>query len=181
MPSKNNSDSNRVLVIGLDGATFDLITPWVQQGLLPNVSRFMAEGCHAELRSIYNATSPLAWSTIVTGYNPGKHGIFYFTEKRRDSYGIRYINASFRKQKTIWKLLSESGKRVGVVNVPMTYPPEAVNGVMISGIDTPSTHNCFTYPPELADEIQSQVGDYIIDLRLRGTRGKETTIKKSHI
>lgn len=176
MKESNSGKRSRVLVIGLDGATFDLITPWVRRGFLPNLSRFLAEGSCAELQSLYNATSPLAWSTIVTGTNPGKHGIFYFTEKTRNSYAIRYVNASFRKQKAIWKYLSDAGKRVVVVNVPMTYPPEAINGVMISGIDTPSTRSAFTYPPEIADEIRSQVGDYIIDLRLRGTRANEITI-----
>ena len=71
---------NRLLVIGLDGATFDLIKPWVRQGELPNIAKILQRGVHGELKSTVPPMSPPAWTSFMTGKNPGKHGIFHFVE-----------------------------------------------------------------------------------------------------
>jgi predicted AlkP superfamily phosphohydrolase/phosphomutase len=87
---------------------------------------------------------------MVTGLNPGKHGIFWFTEDVPETYEYRFINGSFRKGKAFWRILSEEGQRVGIMNVPVSYPAEPVNGVFVSGIDSPSADDPrFTHPPEL--------------------------------
>ena len=131
--------NKRFVVIGLDGATFDLIKPWVKRGEMPNFSRLMEEGVHGELRSTQPPISPQAWSSFMTGKNAGKHGIYNFQERAPQSYNMRFINARARRGKALWNILSEAGKQVIVVGVPCTYPPEPVNGVLISGFDCPST------------------------------------------
>ncbi len=154
---------SKVLVIGLDGATFDLIDPWVEEGKLPVLAECIKRGTRSYLLSTPLSNSAQAWSSFITGKNPGKHGIYDFFETREDSYGVRFLNASFRKGKSLWRLLSEADKKVGVMNVPMTYPAERVNGVFISGLDSPGIDNNFTYPKGLIDEINRHVGRYILE------------------
>ena len=158
----------RVLVIGLDGVTFDLIYPWVEEGKLPNFKRFMNEGVCGTLTSVIRPASPQAWSSFITGKNPGKHRINYFIQRVENSYGIRFINAKTRVGESIWGILSRHGKRVGVINVPITYPPEKVNGFMISGMDSPGVNSKFTYPAGLYSEIKDKVGQYILDSGMGG-------------
>jgi predicted AlkP superfamily phosphohydrolase/phosphomutase len=154
----------RLLIIGLDGATFDLIRPWAEAGKLPNIARLMAQGTSAPLRSVPNQNSAPAWSSYATGKNPGKHGIYYFDERIEGTYNKRYLNGGFRQGESWWSLASQAGKVVGVVNVPMSYPAEQVRGVMLAGLDAPGVDSPgFSYPPELICELQLSVGDYIIE------------------
>lgn len=157
------SDKQKVLLIGIDGATFDLIAPWVKEGYLPNIGNMMEKGTSDKLQSTPLSNSAQAWSSFITGKNPGKHGIFDFYEPCGDSYGVRFINASYRKGKSLWKLLSEAGRKVGVINVPITYPPEEVNGFIIPGLDSPGMGADFAYPPGLMEELNDHVGQYILE------------------
>jgi predicted AlkP superfamily phosphohydrolase/phosphomutase len=150
----------RVVVIGLDGGTFDLIRPWVETGRLPTFAKLMREGAWGNLRSTMPPITAPAWSSFITGKNPGKHGLVDFVFRRPDSYDVSPVNASLRQGRSLWSLLSEGGKKVIVVNVPLTYPPEPVNGLMITGLLTPSEKSDFAYPPELANELR--VGGYRI-------------------
>lgn len=154
--------AKKVLLIGVDAATLDLINPWL--GELPNFAQLLKDGAWGKLESTPEQNSAASWSSIVTGKNPGKHGIFWFVEYKEGSYEYRYINASYRDGKALWRLLSEAGKRVGAINVPISYPAEEVNGFVISGIDCPGTEAPrFTYLPELSEEIRKEVGEYIIE------------------
>jgi predicted AlkP superfamily phosphohydrolase/phosphomutase len=160
---------DRVIVVGLDGATFDLIRPWVEQGKLPTFQRLLHEGASGPLESVPNQRSAAAWTSLATGLNPGKHGIYEFYEQPPGSYEIRFVNASAHDGASLWRILSEHGRKVGVMNVPMTYPAEHVNGFLIAGIDAPSTHmKGFTYPPELLDEVNRKFGRYIIEPGVNG-------------
>src|SRR5262245_31755917 len=120
----------RVLMIGLDGATFDLILPWVEAGKLPAFARILSGGAWGPLKSTVPPMTFPAWTSLMTGKNPGKHGVYDFTEREPGGYGIRFVNANWVKSKTIWRLLSDAGRRVAVLSLPVTYPPEPVNGVM---------------------------------------------------
>ncbi|MEA3336001.1 MAG: alkaline phosphatase family protein [Chloroflexota bacterium] len=158
------SSGPRLLIIGLDGATFDLITPWISEGKLPNIARLIETGSSARLRSVPNQNSAPAWSSFATGKNPGKHGIYYFDERIEGTYNKRYLNGGFRQGESWWRLASQAGKTVGVVNVPMSYPAETVQGVILAGLDAPGLDSPnFSYPPELIQELQANVGDYIIE------------------
>jgi predicted AlkP superfamily phosphohydrolase/phosphomutase len=159
MPDKN-SQHQRLFILGLDGGTFDLIRPWVREGRLPNLARLLDSGSHAELASTIPPMTPPGWTSFMTGMNPGKHGIFDFTEREPGRYGVKIVNATDRQARSIWSLLSQSGKRVASIGVPLTYPPEPVNGVMISGFDSPVLDRRIMYPPELFEELQRAVGGY---------------------
>lgn len=87
--SDNNS---KVAVIGLDGATVGLIGTWVKEGKLPNLAGLMRKGVYGRLESVPNMNSAPAWTSMMTGKNPGKHGIYYFYEKIFGTYDIRYLN-----------------------------------------------------------------------------------------
>lgn len=154
---------SKVLVIGLDGATFDLIDLWIAEGKLPVLAECIKRGTRSYLLSTPLSNSAQAWSSFITGKNPGKHGIYDFFETPEDSYGVRFLNASFRKGKSLWRILSEADKKVGVINVPMTYPAEAVNGVFLSGLDSPGIDSSFAYPKGLIEEINKHVGRYILE------------------
>ena len=155
--------SKKVLVIGLDGATLDLISPWVNAGHLSTFARIMREGVYGKLESTIHPMSSVAWPSFMTGMNPGKHGIFDVTEQVPNSYEIRFTSGASRFGKTIWRILSDGGKKVGIINVPMTYPPEEVNGYIISGMDSPGIDSNFVYPKELWNEIKEKVGEYRIE------------------
>src|SRR6266850_3681910 len=154
----------KIVMLGLDGATFDLILPWVQAGKLPHLARLLNTGIAGTLRSTIPPMSPPAWNSFMTGTNPGKHGIYDFTGRTSHSYETHFINASWRRAPTLWRHLSQAGKRVAVLSVPFTYPPEKVNGLMVSGMDAPGVAGLVdrsaTYPPDLYDDINRNIGDY---------------------
>jgi predicted AlkP superfamily phosphohydrolase/phosphomutase len=162
------ADKYSVLVLGLDGATFDLMLPWIDQGHLPCLGGLLARGAWSHLQSTIPPITPCAWSSFMTGKNPGKHGLFDFIEPSPTGRGFRFTNASSRHAETLWGYLSRLGQRVGVVNVPMTYPPEAVNGYQISGLDTPDLKSRFCHPDTLLGELLEQGIDYRLDPRHMG-------------
>lgn len=150
---------NRVFVIGLDGATFDVINPLVQKGDLPNIAGLMQHGSWGPLKSTIPAFSPVAWTSMITGVNPGKHGIVDAFIHHSD-YRMSFVNSTYRRYKPIWSLLNSLGKSTGVVNVPLTYPPEQVNGFLITGMFTPEHVQDFVYPDELGKRVHELVGKY---------------------
>lgn len=150
--------SPQLMIIGIDSATLDLVDPWLKAGELPNLARLMETGVYGQLTSTTPPVSPPAWASFMTGKNAGKHGIFGFFEPVPNSYIVRHTNGGSRRATSIWKILSESGKRVGVINVPMTYPPEPVAGYLIAGMDTPDERSQFVYPPALQEELTRQFG-----------------------
>jgi len=165
---KNNSTQPQLLVIGVDGATFDLILPWAREGKLPVFSKLLDQGVRAPLKSTIPPLTAPAWTSFMTGKNPGRHGLFHFIEPQPDGYGMQYTNAKSRQARTIWTMLSAAQKTVGVINVPMTYPPEKVNGYMISGMDTPDEQSEFMHPPFLKEELQNAIGGIHLDIRHLG-------------
>ena len=159
----------KVLVIGWDGATFDLLKPWVEAGELPNLERLMDEGVHGRLRSVPNMNSGPAWTTVATGLNPGKHGVYGLVGFTEGSYRLRPLNAADRHGRTIWRRLSEAGQRVVVMNLPITHPAEPVNGVLVAGGDAPRPSSPrFSYPEDVIEEIDTAAGEYILAARLDG-------------
>lgn len=160
----------RALLIGLDAATFDVMTPMLKAGKLPNLGRLMEAGASGTLLSTIPDLSPVAWSSFATGKNAGKHGIFGFVVSRPGSYEVRLANGALRRAEGFWRILSRRGKRVGVVNMPFSYPPEEVNGYFVSGMDAPGDFSDYTYPGELKTEIKQLLGDYTIDYSFVGSK-----------
>ncbi len=158
------SDSkSKVMIIGMDGATMELIEPWAREGLLPNLDRMMKAGVRAELQSTMPYITTTAWSSFATGLNPGKHGIFDFYQHRPKTFDVYFTNSGVRRGKTLWRRASEQGIKVCVINVPMTYPPEKVDGVMVSGMDAPGINSRFTHPERVSQDLKQALGRYIID------------------
>jgi predicted AlkP superfamily phosphohydrolase/phosphomutase len=154
------------MIIGLDGATFDIIKPMVQAGFLPTFANLISQGVHGPLKAWPNLNSAAAWSSIVTGYNPGMHGVHDFgSAPPQRGYTWHPMTALDRKKDPFWRLLSARGKRVNIINVPISYPADPVNGFMLAGMDTPglSSHG-FAHPPELQAELDRQGISYIIDV-----------------
>jgi predicted AlkP superfamily phosphohydrolase/phosphomutase len=162
--------NRKVCVIGLDGATFALIKPWVEEGKLPHFRRLMEESSFGDLESTIPAHTPTAWTTSVTGQNAGQHNLYTFFRLDRENYRRILTNHGDRRAKAVWNILSEEGKQVGIVGVPFTYPVEKVNGFMVSGSPLPSTSTDHTYPPSLLEEIIEKVPGYKLwsDLHARG-------------
>ena len=144
--ARGDDGPNRVLVIGLDGATFDLIKPWAADGYLPTLKRLLDEGAHGSLRSTVPPMTGPAWTSFATGVNPGKHRLYDWIAREPDSYRFLPVTAVDCRAPTIYSLLGQLDRRVCVLNVPMTYPPLPVNGVQVSGMPAPSTKVPITYP-----------------------------------
>lgn len=156
----------RLIVFGVDGGTLEVVRPLAAAGLLPNFARIMERGIVGELQSTFPPMTFPAFTTFMTGKNPGAHGVFDFFERVPGRYGVRFVNARSRRSRTLWRMLSEAGRRVAVIGFPVTYPPEPINGLMISGFDAPgigakADRTCF-YPASFYDELRREVGDYII-------------------
>ena len=158
----------KVVVIGLDAATWTVIRPSMAEGKMPNLAKLMKAGVSGTLESILPPITPPAWTSFMTGKNPGKHGIFHFVETEYGGYAMKYANATSRRSPTVWKLLNNAGYSVGTMNIPFTYPPEPLNGFQISGMDTPSETSPFIHPPELREELVKHLGGIQLDLRFLG-------------
>lgn len=153
----------RILLIGLDGATFTIIKPLIEREELPVFKMLLENGVHCDLESTIPPHTCPAWTSMVTGMNPGKHGIFDVTTKIDiEKKSMSFVNSRCRRSKAVWNLFDEAGLRSIIVNVPVTYPPEEINGMMVSGMFTPSLNSNFTYPKSLKKELLKR--GYIIDL-----------------
>jgi predicted AlkP superfamily phosphohydrolase/phosphomutase len=105
----------------------------------------------------------------MTGVNPGKHRVYGFTRlEPSNGYTVKVNSGAIRRAPTIWQLLTAQGRRSIVINVPMTYPPDPIDGLVITGIDTPGLASQFTYPPEFRHEVFRIVPDYLLDIRRWG-------------
>jgi predicted AlkP superfamily phosphohydrolase/phosphomutase len=110
-----------------------------------------------------------AWSSFMTGKNPAKHGIYDFTRQRPGTYELEFVNGGQRKAPSFWKLLSDTGRKVISISLPCTYPPEKVNGIMLSGFDAAGLGGSSSkldargmHPPEMFEELEHAVGGHPI-------------------
>jgi len=147
----------RVIVVGIDGATWDLIIPLVKKGKMPTFKKLMKEGVWGLLESTEPPISSASWTTITTGVNPGKHGIFDFSRRKDGTYEIRPLSSKDVRVPRVWDILGYYGKKVYIINVPMTYPPKKVNGALISGFPCPEDKNDFSYPPRFIEELRAKI------------------------
>src|ERR1700751_4183666 len=136
---KMPSQAKKVFIVSLDGATFDVINPLIAQGYMPNLGQLVSTSVSVDLESVVPPVTAPAWTSFMTGKHPNKHGIFDFARFDQSEYRWKINNATNIQSKTIWRILSEKGKRVVVLNLPYTYPPQEINGVCVSGWDAPLT------------------------------------------
>jgi len=140
------------LVIGLDGGEWDVINPMIERGELPHLAQIKDEGVSGDLQSITPPVSPPAWNSIQTGTNPGKHGIFDFSTFDED-YSRRSVNSSDRNAEPFWTVMNDEGVTTGLFKVPFTYPPDDVDGFMVTGFPTPNTVDDHATPSSVTDQV----------------------------
>ncbi len=151
----------KVLVIGLDGATYTIIDPLIEQGQLPTLARLQKEGARGVLTSTMPPNSAPAWTSFMTGVTPARHGILDFKEAdlhRYDGFTGNFVTSAAFAGHTIFDLIGEKGAGVLAFRVPMTYPVWPVNGVMVAGYPTPDRRQAYVYPPELTAEFDPIAG-----------------------
>lgn len=129
---------------------------------MPQLSRLLEGGISGPLTSTYPPLTGPAWSSFMTGKTPAQHGVLEFFRRHPGTYRQELNTRQDIDGKSLWSYLSEAGKSTGVMGVPLTYPPEPVNGFMITGLLTPPGRRDFIYPPGLLDELESHLGSYIL-------------------
>lgn len=153
----------KVVAIGLDGANPDLIYQWI--GELPNLKGLMERGIHGYISSSIPPITPQAWTSALSGTNPGQFGFWNFVY--RDDYGYgepKLVSSQAIPVDMLYHILPRQGKRMAAINIPVTYPPVAIpGGYCISCFMTPSLERGFTHPPELRREVEALIGEYILD------------------
>lgn len=148
----------KLLIVGLDGADWRLLTPWFEAGKLPTLARLTREGANGLLRSTIRPESSVAWSSFATGVNAGKHGVFGFMVREGEQYKI--ADGSIIQTPRWWE---KTAKRTVLLNVPFTYPVRAFNGICVSGMMTPGTHRTFAHPPQLNDQLSQRFPQMLFD------------------
>ncbi|MBW4466596.1 MAG: alkaline phosphatase family protein [Pegethrix bostrychoides GSE-TBD4-15B] len=154
----------KLLIIGLDCMEPSLVfEQWRSD--LPNLSRLMAQGCYGRLESSIPAITVPAWSCMMSGRDPGELGIYGFRNRANRGYGNFAISDGRAvKQPRLWDILGEAGWSVAVISVPGTSPPYPVNGALVSCFLTPNPTVPYSHPPELAQQIQTWLPDFMLDV-----------------
>lgn len=159
----------RIFVIGLDAADPDLMDHWIKRGELPFFERLIRGSAYGRLKCIPPTFSPVEWASILTGTNPGKHGIFGFEKPVDGGRKVKVLNRTDCKSATFYEILAEAGKRVGLINMVMTYPAAEINGFMIAGMETPDLCSPdISYPQGLIEELRSVGCEYQISPGISG-------------
>jgi predicted AlkP superfamily phosphohydrolase/phosphomutase len=151
---------DRLLVLGLDGATWTVLDPMRQRGLMPNLDAFLAGAASGTLRSTIPPVTTAAWTTMMTGCGPARHGVFdhrYYDA----SEGRMKVNHSGRiRVPTVWHLLDAAGRSVVCLNLPGAYPPLKVRGIVVSGMDAPHLEAALSAAPEFAARREAEAPGY---------------------
>jgi predicted AlkP superfamily phosphohydrolase/phosphomutase len=153
-----------VLVLGLDGASWDVMDPLMRAGRLPHLAAWRAQGVAARLASCVPPMSFPAWSSFATGLGPGRHGLFDFTQKMPGAYRLRFTNASDRIGASLFARASRAGRRVLALGMPASYPPEPVAGLLVAGFDAPvstGTHERSASDPALYRAVAARTGAWM--------------------
>lgn len=153
-----------LLVLGLDGASLDVIRELAAAGRLPTLGAWLRDGVAGPLASTLPPMSFPAWSSFLTGVGPGEHGLFDFTQKIEGAYRLRFVNASDRAGETIFSRVSRAGGTVLALGMPATWPPERVRGLLVPGFDAPvsvgsDAEACSD--PALYREIEERAGPWM--------------------
>lgn len=150
--------SNRVFVLGWDGATWDILKPLMAEGRLPVLSKMMEQGVSGTLNSVFPPLSPVAWTTVMTGKNPGKHGIFEFVEHDHDPLKGRVNSSRQIRSELIWETAGRFGKSTVAGAVPMSYPPRKAPGFYVGDFLSPADAPDFTSDPAEFEKMKAALG-----------------------
>jgi predicted AlkP superfamily phosphohydrolase/phosphomutase len=158
-----SKSSRKLILFGVDGATWTLFDKFIANGDLPNFEHVVKNGSHGTLMSTVPAVTVPSWTSMFTGVNPGKHGItdFILNIDGKFSFGT----SNFRRVDTIWQIMSKHSAKPIVVNEPATFPPDKIDGIMTTGLMTPPG-STYVHPQELKGELERVTGGYWTDLPL---------------
>jgi predicted AlkP superfamily phosphohydrolase/phosphomutase len=149
----------KTLILGLDGADFDILNPMFEADRMPNLQGIAKDGVSGALTSTIPPSTCPGWQSFYTGKSPGNIGIYGFRNFEYDSYDVHVPDSSDLTESTYWELLGDRGLTSGIVGGPFTYPPQELDGFSVSGPWTPSDTETFTHPPELSDELRDVCDD----------------------
>ncbi len=150
----------KTLLVGIDAACWDYVHPLLEVGKLPTLQSLMATGSWGTLASTMPALTPAAWSSIITGKTPGKHGIFDMTWRTPRSYDFSPANANHRRGAPFWAYLNQRGVRVGLVNIPFTYPTQTIDGFWVGGFGTPNSVRDIAFPEKLRAQLTANFPEF---------------------
>lgn len=154
-----------LLVLGLDGADWAILDPWLTTGRLPHLAALRQRSLWGSLRSTIRPESSIAWATFATGVDAGRHGIYSFSAQRPDSYETTLVASASLRHPTFWQRASAAGRRLALLNIPMTYPPQPLpGGVNIAGMLAPGIHSPFVWPSEWRQRLLAAIPDYTLNL-----------------
>lgn len=159
--------SGKAVVIGIDGAAWHLLDPLIEAGVMPRLEALRTRGASGNLRSTTPTYTPPAWTSTVTGVNPGRHGVYGFIEGNAQSERQELMHSGKIKSPTLWEIAGAQGVRCGIYNLPLTYPPRPLDGWMVSGMMTPGYGEHlkgFAYPAEIEPAILKWAPDYVVDV-----------------
>src|SRR5688572_9116188 len=148
----------KVFLLGLDGATWDIFGPLADSGRLPNLDRLRKEGVGGTLRSIFPPLSPVAWTSVMTGQNSGRHGVFEFLEYEHDPLGGRVNSSRAIRSELVWEIAGRHGKATVAGAVPMSYPHRKAPGFYLGDFLSPPDAPDFASDPALFAELEQHLG-----------------------
>lgn len=152
--------ASRTLLIGLDGATFSVLDPLMEDGVMPFLRDLTASGARATLRSTVPALTPPAWTSLLTGRGPGQHGIFdFFRKEAPQSHHIRFLTSADIGCEAIWSMINRAGQRATLLNFPLTFPAPRLDGNLVPGGWMPWRQlRLGIHPPGLYDRMKQLPG-----------------------
>jgi predicted AlkP superfamily phosphohydrolase/phosphomutase len=161
---KSKGPSKRAILIGLDGTPYTLARRFIEDGTMPRMAELMRRGTLLQMDTSMPDISSVAWTSFMTGANPGRHGIYGFLDLQPNTYKIYFPNSGHIKSETLWDAVGRAGRRSIVINVPSTYPARPLNGILIAGFVAVDLNKA-THPQSLVPTLREM--DYRIDVDAR--------------
>jgi predicted AlkP superfamily phosphohydrolase/phosphomutase len=149
----SDPESPRVLIIGFDGATWDMFYPAIEKGQMPRLKTLVEQGAHGPLETILPTLTPVVWTTIATGRMPEDHGVVAVVDKDPETGQMRPLDSHSTKVKPMWRIISGQDKDVSIVRWPLTWPVEIVNGEMVSDYAFQRQRDHRTWPERLTSRV----------------------------
>ena len=164
----------RVVIFGMDGASYTVLDDLVRRGIMPYLGRFMASGTRAVLSSTVPPLTPIAWTSLVTGRTPGHHGITDFFHHDGGNALLRVASTRQLCVDTVWAIVNRYGKRAGSLNFPVHNPAPRIDGYVIPGWVTWRWLKRDSHPATLIDQLKREIPDFDIkDLAMRFSEEKK--------